>query len=62
MPQRHTRQTRLDNTCRSGTLTVKSLADEIQKLRDLHQSGALNDAEFETAKARIPGNTGCRFA
>ncbi len=30
-----------------------SLADEIQKLRDLHRSGALNDAEFETAKARL---------
>lgn len=34
-----------------------SLADEIQKLRDLHQSGALNDAEFEAAKARILGNS-----
>lgn len=30
-----------------------SLADEIQKLRDLHQAGALNDAEFESAKARL---------
>ncbi len=30
-----------------------NLADEIQKLRDLHQSGALNDAEFESAKARL---------
>ena len=30
-----------------------SLADEIQKLRDLHRSGALNDAEFESAKARL---------
>ena len=32
-----------------------NLADEIQKLRDLHQSGALNDAEFESAKARLLG-------
>lgn len=30
-----------------------SLADEIQKLRDLHQTGALNDAEFESAKSRL---------
>lgn len=35
-----------------------SLADEIQKLRDLHRSGALNEAEFETAKARLLGNGG----
>ncbi len=34
-----------------------NLADDIQKLRDLHQSGALNDAEFEAAKARILGSS-----
>jgi uncharacterized Tic20 family protein len=32
-----------------------SLADEIQKLQSLRQSGALSDAEFEAAKARLLG-------
>jgi phage shock protein PspC (stress-responsive transcriptional regulator) len=30
-----------------------SLSDEIKRLHDLHQAGALSDAEFEQAKARI---------
>lgn len=30
-----------------------NLADEFQKLSDLHQSGALSDVEFEAAKARL---------
>ena len=30
-----------------------NIADEIQKLSDLHRSGALSDAEFETAKAKL---------
>lgn len=29
------------------------LSDEIKRLHDLHQAGALSDAEFEQAKARI---------
>lgn len=29
------------------------LSDEIKRLHDLHQAGALSDAEFEAAKARI---------
>jgi uncharacterized Tic20 family protein len=38
-----------------------SLPDEIQKLRELHQSGALTDAEFASAKAQLlqgGGSTG----
>lgn len=36
-----------------------SLSDELQKLRDLHLCGALTNAEFETAKARLlnPGGS-----
>ena len=30
-----------------------SLADELQKLEELRQRGALSDAEFERAKARL---------
>jgi len=30
-----------------------SIADELQKLQQLHQSGAINDVEFADAKARI---------
>ena len=29
------------------------LSDEIKRLHELHQAGALSDAEFEQAKARI---------
>ena len=29
------------------------LSDEIKRLHELHQTGALSDAEFEQAKARI---------
>jgi phage shock protein C len=29
------------------------IADEIKRLHELHQAGALTDAEFEQAKARI---------
>jgi uncharacterized protein len=32
-----------------------SLGDELQKLRQLHQSGALSDEEFAQAKARLLG-------
>lgn len=30
-----------------------NIADEIEKLNNLHRSGALSDAEFEAAKARL---------
>jgi phage shock protein C len=30
-----------------------NIADEIQRLRELHQSGALSDAEFAQAKAKL---------
>ena len=30
-----------------------NIADEIEKLNDLHRSGALSDAEFEAAKAKL---------
>lgn len=30
-----------------------NLADEIKRLHDLHQSGALSDAEFAQAKAKL---------
>ena len=33
-----------------------NIADEIQRLHDLHQSGALTDAEFAQAKAKILGS------
>ena len=29
------------------------ISDEIRRLHELHQAGALNDAEFEQAKARV---------
>ena len=32
-----------------------SIADELQKLQQLRQSGAINDAEFAAAKARLLG-------
>lgn len=32
-----------------------SIADELQKLQQLHQAGALNDAEFAAAKAEVLG-------
>lgn len=50
-------QTILDNAGRRDTLAAMNLADDIQKLRDLHQSGALNDAEFEAAKSRLLGGS-----
>lgn len=34
-----------------------SLADDLQKLEDLRQSGALTDEEFEIAKQRVLGGT-----
>jgi phage shock protein PspC (stress-responsive transcriptional regulator) len=33
-----------------------NIADEIQRLHDLHQSGALTDAEFAQAKAKLLGS------
>ncbi len=30
-----------------------SISDEIKRLHELHQAGALTDAEFEQAKARV---------
>ncbi|MGH8855573.1 MAG: PspC domain-containing protein [Telluria sp.] len=30
-----------------------NLSDEVKRLHELHQAGALSDAEFETAKARV---------
>jgi Short C-terminal domain len=37
----------------SDVATPASLADELRKLAELHQSGILNDAEFSAAKQRI---------
>jgi phage shock protein PspC (stress-responsive transcriptional regulator) len=34
-----------------------SMADELERLRSLHASGALTDSEFERAKAAALGNT-----
>ena len=34
-----------------------SIADEIQKLQQLRQSGAINDEEFAAAKARLLGGS-----
>jgi phage shock protein C len=33
-----------------------SVSDEIKRLHELHQAGALTDAEYEQAKARVLGN------
>jgi len=33
------------------------IADEIKRLHELHQAGALTDAEFEQAKAKILSST-----
>ena len=35
-----------------------SIADEIERLSQLHQSGALTDAEFAAAKRRLIGGEG----
>ena len=32
------------------------ISDEIRRLHELHQAGALNDAEFEQAKAKVLSN------
>jgi phage shock protein PspC (stress-responsive transcriptional regulator) len=32
-----------------------SMSEEIQRLHELHQAGALSDAEFEQAKAKLLG-------
>jgi phage shock protein C len=32
---------------------MMNISDEIKRLHELHQAGALNDAEFEQAKARL---------
>ena len=37
-----------------------SAADEIEKLNNLRQSGAITDDEFQTAKARLLGHDGAR--
>ena len=34
------------------------LSDEIKRLHELHQAGALTDAEFEQAKARVLSGAG----
>jgi phage shock protein PspC (stress-responsive transcriptional regulator) len=36
---------------------VEMLSDEIRRLHELHQAGALSDAEFERAKARVLGES-----
>jgi phage shock protein C len=33
-----------------------NVSDEIKRLHELHQAGALTDAEFERAKARVLGS------
>jgi len=33
------------------------IADELKRLHELHQAGALTDAEFETAKAKVLAST-----
>lgn len=33
-----------------------SMLDQLNQLNDLHQQGALNDAEFTAAKAKLLGN------
>jgi uncharacterized membrane protein YdbT with pleckstrin-like domain len=42
----------------ADTGTAHSLADQLERLAALHASGALNDAEFDAAKARLlhPGS------
>jgi phage shock protein PspC (stress-responsive transcriptional regulator) len=35
-----------------------NMSDEIKRLHELHQAGALSDAEFEQAKARLLGAAG----
>jgi phage shock protein C len=37
------------------------IADEIKRLHELHQAGALTDAEFEQAKARILSSANVRL-
>ena len=39
----------------SAQPTAESGADELQRLADLHDSGALNDDEFAAAKAKALG-------
>lgn len=35
------------------TAPVSSIADELAKLKELHEKGAINEVEFETLKAKI---------
>jgi len=35
-----------------------NMSDEIKRLHELHQAGALSDAEFEQAKAKLLGAAG----
>ncbi|QJE03384.1 PspC domain-containing protein [Massilia forsythiae] len=37
------------------------IADEIKRLHELHQAGALSDAEFEQAKARLLSTANIRL-
>jgi DNA-directed RNA polymerase subunit RPC12/RpoP len=41
----------------SAPATEASIADQLTDVVDLHKSGALTDAEFETAKAEILGES-----
>lgn len=38
----------------TGPAAPSSAADEVAKLSAPHDAGTLTDAEFETAKARVP--------
>jgi hypothetical protein len=40
-----------------GAPGTASAADELAKFADLHQRGALSDAEYEVAKAKVLGTT-----
>lgn len=44
---------KVDPESDAPALAAASTADELAKLADLHASGALDDAEFAAAKARL---------
>jgi hypothetical protein len=49
-------QASVPSQARSGESAQQSVSDQLAKLSTLHQQGALNDAEFATAKAKLLGS------
>jgi hypothetical protein len=51
-----TAQPSVPSQATSSESTQPSVSDQLAKLSSLHQQGALSDAEFATAKAKLLGS------